>query len=176
MRVCGRSCETGEVVTLTLATGRITHIQAGAEAADLGSSDLLLSAGFCDLQVNGYNGRDFNAGIWGTGETSPHELVSLLDDLAQAGTALFCPTLVTQSFAAICTRLKVIADILETHTRWARAVPGIHLEGPYLSSECVEKVLFRQSPYHDMDHGDVNHGFAAFGQELIILAQSPIPR
>ena len=44
----------------------------------------------------------------------------------------------------------------EIHEEWIRNV----LEG-------VEKVSFRQPPHHNVDHGDINHRFAAFGQVLV---------
>lgn len=135
MRVCGRLCETGEVVTLTVANGRIAGIGTGAGTAEIGAADVWLSAGFCDLQVNGYGGHDFNVGFWRSADEAGEELAPLFAKLARAGTALFCPTIVTNSFEAIQSAFKNLASFLDSDPKLARAVPGLHLEGPYLASE-----------------------------------------
>jgi len=133
--VCGKLCETGEVVTLSVAGGRIAGFQAGAEGADLGGPDLWLAPGFLDLQVNGYGGRDFNLGGSDEASGERHELGPLFDALARSGTALFCPTVITNSAARICAALSHLARALDADPSWARRVPGIHLEGPYFSAE-----------------------------------------
>lgn len=135
MRVCGTLCETGDVVTLLLAEGRIAHIEAGADADAFGSPDLWLSAGFFDLQINGYGGHDFNQGVWSSAEEVVQDFAPLFESLARSGTALLCPTLITNSYSAIQAGLKAISTALEANPRWAQRVPGIHLEGPYLASE-----------------------------------------
>jgi N-acetylglucosamine-6-phosphate deacetylase len=135
MRVCGKCCETGEVVTLVLTEGRIAHIETGADTDAFGGADVLLSAGFFDIQVNGYGGHDFNRGVWGGAAEVSEELAPIFEDAARAGTALLCPTLVTNSFEALQSGMKALASALEADPKLARRVPGLHLEGPYLSSE-----------------------------------------
>jgi N-acetylglucosamine-6-phosphate deacetylase len=78
--------------------------------------------GFCDLQVNGFAGVDFNR---------PGLRSEDLDRAAEAqrrtGVTRFLPTLITSTFEdfAACAR---------TLSRWKHpAHAGIHMEGPYLS-------------------------------------------
>jgi N-acetylglucosamine-6-phosphate deacetylase len=79
--------------------------------------------GFCDLQVNGFAGVDFNrAG------TAVEDLDRAAEALRATGVTRFLPTLVTSSFEdfAACAR---------TLARWRHpAVAGIHMEGPYISA------------------------------------------
>ena len=135
MRVCGKLSETDEVVTLRIENGKIAGIAVGAEVGAFGGPEVTLSAGFFDIQVNGYGGHDFNLGVWGDAEAVTEELTPLFESLANSGTALFCPTIVTNSAAAIEAGMKAIATTLERDPKLARRVPGLHLEGPYLSSE-----------------------------------------
>src|SRR5919106_1697854 len=81
------------------------------------------SPGFCDLQVNGFAGVDFNRpGV------SEEALAKVVAALRRTGVTRFLPTLITaplEEFAACARGL----------TRWrSPAMLGIHAEGPYLST------------------------------------------
>jgi N-acetylglucosamine-6-phosphate deacetylase len=81
------------------------------------------SPGFCDLQVNGFAGVDFNRP--GVSEEALEKVVAAL---RRTGVTRFLPTLITaplEEFAACARGL----------TRWrSPAMLGIHAEGPYLST------------------------------------------
>ena len=135
MRVAGRMCETGELATLTIANGKIISITPGIEADSLGGEDVWLSPGFLDVQVNGYAGIDFNLEAWGTSDEVVFDPALLIERLASSGTALLCPTITTNSPDLIAAAFRRIVETLESSPEISRAVPGFHLEGPYLSSE-----------------------------------------
>lgn len=135
MKVCGRSCETGEVVTLRIDAGRITAIEPGVNPEAEGSPDVWMAPGFCDLQVNGYGGFDFNLAMWGNENEVASDPEPLLNKLAASGTALVFPTLITNSHTAIITALQKLVRFLNASPQSSAAVPGFHLEGPYISPE-----------------------------------------
>jgi N-acetylglucosamine-6-phosphate deacetylase len=135
MQVCGKLCATGEIVTLTLAEGRIAGIRRGATEGAPGGSDVWLAPGFFDLQVNGYGGFDFNIRAWGEADEVSCDHGALFDCLVRSGTALFCPTITTNSREAMRQGLAALAQALNADRRLARAVPGVHVEGPYIASE-----------------------------------------
>lgn len=135
MRVRGKRCDTGEVVTLTLSQGRIAGFNKDALDADLGGPNVWLSPAFLDLQVNGYGGYDFNLGAWGAEGEVSSELAPIFDLLARSGTAALCPTITTNSRDAIIGGLQAIAALVEQDRSLRHAVPGIHVEGPYISAE-----------------------------------------
>ena len=135
MKVCGKHFMTGEVVTLTVIDGRVSGIQAGGIETDYGNSDVWLSPGFCDLQLNGYGGYDFNINAWGAPDEVSNDARRILSLAARAGTALFCPTITTNSHEAILAAFTSLAATMEADPILSRAVPGFHLEGPYISSE-----------------------------------------
>ncbi|MDQ2798517.1 MAG: amidohydrolase family protein [Armatimonadota bacterium] len=134
-KACGKRLDTGEVVTLSITESRITGFQPGVEGDALGGPELWLSPGFFDLQVNGYGGRDFNLGDADDASGDQHDLGPLFDALARSGTALFCPTILTNSAERITAALTHVSHALNSEPSWARRVPGIHLEGPYFSAE-----------------------------------------
>ncbi len=83
--------------------------------------------GFVDLQVNGYLGIDFSSPDL-TEESCAHACRSLL----QAGTAAFLPTLITSPIEVYQRNLPLIAHLLDWGEFRGR-LPGIHLEGPFIS-------------------------------------------
>lgn len=135
MRIGGKLCETGELVTLSIAEGRISGFAPGIDRANLGGADVWLAPGFIDLQVNGYGGHDFNLGAWGSADEVSSDLGAIFEKAAAAGTAMLCPTITTNSRGAITAALKALDTSLSSDPSLARAVPGIHLEGPYIGSE-----------------------------------------
>lgn len=82
---------------------------------------------FIDLQVNGCGGLTFN----------DDPCVSVLEHMLsvnhKSGTTVFLPTLVTCSDGLILKALKSIRRFHEIHGR--HSVPGLHLEGPFISLE-----------------------------------------
>ncbi|HLJ57643.1 MAG TPA: amidohydrolase family protein [Chthonomonadaceae bacterium] len=135
MRICGKHIDTGEVVTVDVEAGRIAAIVPGEHAADLGAPDLWLAPGLCDVQLNGYAGRDFNIAVWGRQGGIEQALREIRGLLARTGTALFCPTITTNSREAICESLAAVARALDADPALARSVPGIHVEGPFIAPE-----------------------------------------
>src|SRR5688572_10284647 len=113
MRVAGKLCETGEVVTVTLAAGRIAGFESGADRADLGAADVWLAPGFLDLQLNVYAGCDFNIGAWGDREEVSGDLQPIFEQAARAGTALLCSTITTNSRGAMVAALRRLAAALD---------------------------------------------------------------
>ncbi len=135
MELTGRLCSTNEYATLTLAEGKISKSAPGLSNQAFGGKDIYLSPGFFDIQVNGYAGFDFNIGAWGTAEEVSHDPERIVERLALSGTALLCPTITTNSEANILEAFSTLARLMDTRSEFSSAIPGFHLEGPYLSSE-----------------------------------------
>ncbi len=96
----------------------------------MNSSTPLHIPGFVDLQVNGFIGVDFSSAAL-TEEAFLHAGHALI----ARGTAAFLPTLITGSEAVLHRNLTVIVSALKKDATLARHVPGIHLEGPFISRE-----------------------------------------
>lgn len=133
MKIAGISTETGEPITLTCEHGKITQLEQGVHPYALGGGDTWVSAGFCDLQVNGYGGYDFNIGAWGDSSEIKYDIPTLMRKIAASGTALLLPTLTTNSFENLSEALLRLAHYTLSDDKFAKCVTGIHLEGPYIS-------------------------------------------
>lgn len=83
-----------------------------------------------DLQINGYGGVDFNApGL------TVEQVISVTDRLECDGTRGYLPTIVTGNPETTVETLRVIAAARKRSARCERNILGIHLEGPFISSE-----------------------------------------
>jgi N-acetylglucosamine-6-phosphate deacetylase len=83
-----------------------------------------------DVQINGCDRHSFNSEI--LNEDSVRHVVNTC---RSHGIASLCPTLVTNSFAALQHGMNTLRQACEKDAELARAIPGIHLEGPYISGE-----------------------------------------
>jgi len=126
----GRLEPGGQVRDIRVAGGRIVGIGPPVDppgAGLTGEATCIASEAFFDLQVNGFAGVDFNRpGL--TGE----ELLRASRALWAHGVARFLPTVITASLNAMARTLETIRRAREEAPALARAVPGIHLEGPFL--------------------------------------------
>jgi N-acetylglucosamine-6-phosphate deacetylase len=125
LTIVGRDIATGHGITVAIEQGRITAI-APAEAA----SGPWLAAGMIDLQVNGYNGLDFNDGA-----LTPARVIELTRMMPSMGVTTYLPTLITASRASIVSALEAIAQARRQDPLCARMIPFVHVEGPWLAPE-----------------------------------------
>lgn len=125
MRVEGRLVQTGEAVRLTIEGATIVDVQ----SIDL-RTETWIAPGFIDIQVNGYAGFDINAA-----DVTADTVAGVARALWRGGVAAFCPTVITQSEAAMCRALAAIAAACDADPLVAHAIPCVHVEGPFISPE-----------------------------------------
>lgn len=120
-----------EGVQLTFAAGRVSAWDALPPRLPSGDGvfdarDAFVVPGLVDVQVNGALGWSFQA------QHRAHFDAIVAHHLA-AGTTTFLPTLVTADETTLTESLSVLADYCAASP--AATLPGIHLEGPFLSPE-----------------------------------------
>ncbi|MEE4194939.1 MAG: N-acetylglucosamine-6-phosphate deacetylase [Anaerolineae bacterium] len=112
------------MLQIRCAEGKIQSITPAVEC----ESSLLLTPGFCDLQVNGGFGIDLN-----DASLTPQDVILLNQRLLQHGVTAWCPTVITAEHHHMLHNLAVIDTACQMDALLAQCVVGIHLEGPYLS-------------------------------------------
>ena len=123
-KITGRDTQTGHSIDVTVENGIIACIEESTS-----DTDLYLSPGFVDLQVNGCAGFDLNAE-----QIATDTVIGLVDAMLANGVTRFAPTLITAPEDGICRGLKVIAKARRSHPRVAACVPFVHVEGPHISA------------------------------------------
>ncbi|QDH81143.1 amidohydrolase family protein [Echinicola soli] len=101
----------------------------GMEELEEISSSLIIAPGLVDLQVNGFQGVDFNEP-----DLSVNDVVFCTEKLWENGVTTFLPTLITASEQALSDAIKKIIHACEDPLI-AASIAGIHLEGPFISKD-----------------------------------------
>jgi len=120
-----------EGVQLTFTAGQVSAWDApsphppGADGV-FDARDAIVVPGLVDVQVNGALGWSFQA-------QHRQHFDAIVAHHLSAGTTTFLPTLVTADEATLAESLTVLADYCTGSP--AATLPGIHLEGPFLSPE-----------------------------------------
>jgi len=126
--LAGRDPWRGVPVEVAVAGGVIGRIRELPEAAV--PSGRWVLPGLVDFQVNGYAGADINRPDLGTAGVG-----RLVRAMHSVGVTRFCPAVCTQGHGRMASALRTIDQACRSEPGIARAVAGIHLEGPYISPE-----------------------------------------
>jgi N-acetylglucosamine-6-phosphate deacetylase len=113
-------------VTLEIAAGRIARIEPAEQRADLP----VVAPGLVDLQINGYGGVEFN-----DPKLTPDKVRQVALSQDRFGVTAMLATCTTDSREVLQHALTVIARAIRELPEVAARIPGIHLEGPYISPE-----------------------------------------
>jgi N-acetylglucosamine-6-phosphate deacetylase len=130
MRIRGNLAE--NLVDLFISDGEISEVRPAAISlpAEIGDQDLRIAPGLIDLQINGYDGVDFNDPA-----ARAEEIAATAQRLRRTGVTHFCPTVITESTEHIKSCLFNLIQAAGESRSFRRAMLGIHLEGPFISME-----------------------------------------
>jgi N-acetylglucosamine-6-phosphate deacetylase len=121
--------KTGAPATFRFESGRLVSKSLAITKA-LRATDLpLYGPGFCDIQVNGFAGCDFNHP-----QTTSEQIIRALSRLKETGCTVVLPTLITAPpslLQALFHQLALLPARLPDGTQ----IPGFHLEGPFISAQ-----------------------------------------
>jgi N-acetylglucosamine-6-phosphate deacetylase len=129
MRIRARHYATSERIDVVIDGDAIAHVHtAGADASDLEAG--WVAPALFDLQINGCDGRSFNSPT-----LTVDDVRHVVGVCRRHGIGSLCPTLITNSAAALVHGFQTVRRAWETNADIAHAVPCLHLEGPYISPE-----------------------------------------
>ena len=84
---------------------------------------------FVDLQINGYMGIDFSSPT-----LTKEEFLRTAEKIFESGTCIFLPTVITNSRELYRRNLEIIYEgVMKEGLK--EKIPGVHLEGPFISPE-----------------------------------------
>jgi len=130
MQLFGRRFDNGQPLCLDIADGKIARLTPQQPPGVELDRWPWIAPGLLDLQANGYEGQEFSSA-----KLTPAKVVAIVRTYLSFGVTRFCPTLTTESFDVLSHALSTIATACRSSPELARQIVGIHLEGPYISSQ-----------------------------------------
>ena len=164
----GRHFATGAVSDFVLEEGCIKAIVPVSSVAETTDDDLWVAPGLIDIQVNGYKGYDFL-----DGNISADGVLEVARLLPEVGVTAFCPTVTTNSHAAMTASLKAIDRACRSDDIAAQRILGIHMEGPYISPEDGPRGAHPPDCVRPPDWGEFEELQAAAGGRICLVTLAP---
>ncbi|MGL1890518.1 MAG: hypothetical protein OCD02_02775 [Spirochaetaceae bacterium] len=121
--VCGKSIFSGRSIEVSIVDGIVASV---SECEEMGN---YLSPGFFDLQLNGYISLDYSTNL------AVEQVEKLIRKIASSGTTKHLPTIITNTEEQIISSIKHIMKAKNSSSIVNNAIPGFHIEGPFISSK-----------------------------------------
>ena len=172
MELFGRRYDTAQPVRIEIdSSGRIagvSTVETGAATASRLEEWPWLAPGLIDVQLNGYGGQEF-----GSADLSPEKVEPIVRALERFGVTRICPTVTTESFAVLQHALQAIAAACDASPELAHRIPGIHLEGPYITADDGARGAHPKRHCRRPDWDEFQRLQEAAGGRIRILTLSP---
>lgn len=121
-----------------------------------------------DFQVNGFAGVDFQAE-----DLTLAQLEIAVAGLHRHGTAAVLATLITDTIDSLCRKLVRFEELRALSPRVAAAIPGYHIEGPWLSPEPGYRGAHPAEPMHAPSVDEFRLLQAAAGGRIRLITLAP---
>jgi N-acetylglucosamine-6-phosphate deacetylase len=158
---------TAQLIDVDCVDGRIANVgPATSRPADVQAE--WVAPAFLDVQINGADGISFNSQT-----LKADEIRRVLLRCRRHGIAQLCPTLVTASFEALLHGFRTIRQACEQDAELARAIVGIHLEGPYISADDGPRGAHPRQHVRPPDWYEFNRFQDAAGGMIRMLTVAP---
>jgi N-acetylglucosamine-6-phosphate deacetylase len=176
MELWGRRYDTGQPVRIEAegqTIARAIAMDPAGQVADPPHAVRLaewpwLAPGLFDVQVNGYAGQEFSSAA-----LTPAKVAPIVRALQRFGVTRICPTVTTESFAVLQHALKAICAACDGLPELARRIPGIHLEGPYITADDGARGAHPKRHCRRPDWDEFQRLQEAAGGRIRILTLSP---
>ncbi len=165
MQVLGRRYDTGDFIAVEISGGSIARIESRSPA---NAAAAWIAPGFVDLQVNGYGGQSFN-----DRELTIEKVRQVSLSMDRDGVTRYCPTTTTDSFEVLSHAMQTIAAACDRLPEVNGRVAGIHVEGPYISSEDGPRGAHPRQHCRPPDWNEFQRWQDAAGGRIRILTLSP---
>lgn len=160
----GRHAGSGDLLKITYDTAGIRSIDRRRDSAE---GIPILSAGLIDGQVNGFLGLDVNGA-----DTGSEAIQQITTELAMVGVTTWVPTIITASEESISEALRRIEQARKADPLVAKAIPSVHIEGPFISKNDGPRGVHDLEQIRPIDTAEVQR-WQAVGARIGIMTVSP---
>ena len=139
----------------------------GRARADIGSKGSVIGTTLLDIQVNGAYGIDLQSP-----SIRVEDILKVTEALASWGVSCWIPTLITASMDAMEHGCRVITEAMQD-PEIARAVPGIHIEGPHISPEDGPRGAHPREHVRNPDLREFERLYKAARGKILYITMAP---
>jgi len=169
MLIRARHYATGEVVDVEFVDGMIARVsRAGPGRADREAG--WIAPALFDLQINGCLGISFNSPT-----LTDEQVRTVVEECLGHGLGGLLPTLVTGSFDQIAHGISILRRACESDPAVGAAVPGFHLEGPYISPDDGPRGAHPKEHVRNPDLDEFRRWQDAAGGRIRLVTMAPEP-
>src|SRR4051794_29695382 len=167
MLLRARHYATGEPTDIEYVAGRIVRVShAGTMSADREAG--WIAPALFDLQINGCLGIGFNSPT-----LTVEQVRTVVEECRGHGIGGLLPTLVTGSFDAIAHGFTTLRRACEADPVVGAAVPGFHLEGPYIAPDDGPRGAHPREHVRDPDFDEFRRWQDAAGGRIRLVTLAP---
>src|SRR5262245_30993762 len=164
MHMSARHYATGDYLDIVCENGVIASLTPAPGADDVP----WIAPALFDLQINGCDGISFNSD-----NLTPSDVRHVVDVCRKHGIGGLCPTLVTNSFAALHHGFTALRQAREQDAEVASSVPGFHLEGPYISPDDGPRGAHPKQHVRPPDRDEFRRLQDAAGGHILLVTLAP---
>ncbi len=135
--------------------------------ADIGGDSFLIAPTLFDIQVNGAFGIDLQDDA-----VKAEDVLRLSDFLARQGISMWVPTLITAPHASLLRRCRLLGELMQDRC-FSASVPGIHLEGPYISPLDGPRGAHEKAFVRKPDLREFERLYKATGERILYVTVAP---
>src|SRR5688572_28851053 len=167
MLLRARHYATGDLIDIVCREGVIAALGPATSAPADQSAGWVAPALF-DLQINGCDGNSFNSP-----RLTVDDVRHVVGVCRRHGIAELLPTLVTTSHEALAHGFATLRRACESDAALARAIPGFHLEGPYIAVEDGPRGAHPRQHVRPPDWDELQRLQDAAGGRIRLLTLAP---
>lgn len=130
--------------------------------------DIWIAPALVDLQINGYGGVDLQRD-----EVTEESLLRMVGTLRRDGCSRILLTLITREWGPLIQNVERYRKLIEANPILRQAIPGWHIEGPFLSDQPGFSGAHNPKYMRDATPSDIQELRRATGNDPVILTVAP---
>jgi len=140
------------------------------------NGEVIVAPGLIDIQVNGHSSVSFSLdagnGLQSKAELSKEDVKTVTKALWAEGVTTYFPAITTNSHEQMLKNIRILRDAMEDPELMG-SIPGIHIEGPYISPEDGYRGAHPKNFIRKPDWNEFNELLEAANGKILLVTLAP---